>query len=721
MSFRRHLLVVAGLFLAGVLGIVLSGILDWPPASTFGLNLCLLAILWLLFIVVRAIARRLLWRVGRRLLLSYALIGVVPIPFVLGLAFIALYVLSGQLAARRVEAEIATGLAQLRAVAQALRQVPAEVEPTAIAGTVEPFLRGMPGVGWALRHGESPAFGGGDLPADRLLAEGRVHTSLEGIGWLDVDGEERHFLAVLDATGDDAVALAYWPLEPALRTYLEDRTLIAVTFPAELAGEAAKGRRKIRNGAFVFTFNGEEKAAGSPAEDSAPPAASDVEPTPNSEEDANPDTNPKPDVTAFAREPVPLGRGGLFAKSFVYWPRSIELPTIEWAAADWHAAIEGKGEPFPFLIRSSPAREYVELFHSSGADAMNTQLGRSTVAALLYLSIAIAAIYFLASLVAGLLVWRIAQATSRLHRGFVAIEKGDFHQRLRLRGRDQLSELMLSFNRMAEHLGHSVRERAEKESMERELRTARDLQRSLLPPSDFHAEGFAIAVDFQPAAAIGGDFYHLACWPDGRLIVVIADVSGHGLSTGIVMSAAKALLSALSSDLCPCPELFLRLDRELRALTGRRSFVTMALCAFDLAARRVELTNAGHVYPYRVTKEGELSQLANPSRPLGVGLPANFRSVPSPLAGGDLWVLLSDGFLEAMSPSGEVFGFERLESVIRGCAGATAEATRDTLVGAWRQFTGAECPEDDRTLIVLKVGDPVGALSQDVQSACDVG
>jgi sigma-B regulation protein RsbU (phosphoserine phosphatase) len=327
------------------------------------------------------------------------------------------------------------------------------------------------------------------------------------------------------------------------------------------------------------------------------------------------------------------------------------------------------------------------------------------VALPLYLSLATMTLYLIAAVVAGILVYRIARATSRLHHGFTEVEKGNFQVDLKFGGRDQLAGLVASFNRMARHLAGSLEERAQREAIERELEIARQLQRSLLPPADYCAPGFEIAVDFVPAAAIGGDFYHFSAWSDGRLLVAIADVSGHGLSTGIVMSAAKALLSALATDYCPCPELLRRLDRELRSHTGRRNFVTLGLCAFDLARGRIELSNAGHPYPYRLRRDGSLQAIENPSRPLAVGLPQDFRSVVAEIAQGDLFVLYSDGVIEAQSPAGEVFGFERFESLLRTCAGKSAAATRDCVLATWRDFTGTNCPEDDRTLLVLKVLD----------------
>src|SRR5262249_30863551 len=151
--------------------------------------------------------------------------------------------------------------------------------------------------------------------------------------------------------------------------------------------------------------------------------------------------------------------------------------------------------------------------------------------------------------------------------------------------------------------------------------------------------GVNIAVDFRPAAVIGGDFYDFL--PDGRaLTVVVADVAGHGLPTGIVMASTKASLSALAKTGVTGASLLSRLDEELRRTTGGRTFVTLAHLVFRFDEKHVDFTNAGHLYPYRVTADGSVQAVANPSRPLGVPLKGGFQTVHAPLADGDIWVVL---------------------------------------------------------------------------------
>lgn len=362
-------------------------------------------------------------------------------------------------------------------------------------------------------------------------------------------------------------------------------------------------------------------------------------------------------------------------------------------------------QPVLFLVRTSLAREASELFRDvTVAGSEHVPMSRVVLAVVGGLGIATLVVFFLASLVAGLLVYRIARATRRLSTGFGEIEKGNFGHRALLKGHDQLAALVGSFNHMAERLAASVAARAEKEALERELEVARDLQRRLLPPAGFSFPGVSIAVDFRPAAAIGGDFYDLS--GDAKtLTVVVADVSGHGLPTGIVMAASKAALSALAKTGASGTRLMELLDVEVVRSTDPRTFVTLAYLAFDFGTATVSFTNAGHPYPYRVRPDGTVEALVNAARPLGVALPPGWQTVTAPLLPGDLWVVYSDGLVEAAKgeEGGEPWGFVRLEQCLREGAGGSAAALRDRILASQRAHTGHDETDDDRTLLVLRI------------------
>ena len=400
---------------------------------------------------------------------------------------------------------------------------------------------------------------------------------------------------------------------------------------------------------------------------------------------------------------APPAGSGPWSARWTAFPLFVRQPVLD---AETGKPLEK--QPVLFLVRTSLAREAQELFRDvTVAGSEQVPMSRVVLAVLGSLGIATLVVFVLASLLAALLTSRISRATRRLFLGFGEIEKGNFSHRAVLKGQDQLAALVGSFNHMAERLAASVAARADKEALERELEVARDLQRRLLPPAGFSFPGVSIAVDFRPAAAIGGDFYDLS--GDAKtLTVVVADVSGHGLPTGIVMAASKAALSALAKTGASGTRLMELLDVEVVHSTDPRTFVTLAYLAFDLAAGTVSFTNAGHPYPYRVRPDGTVEALVNAARPLGVALPPGWRTVTAPLLPGDLWVVYSDGLVEAAKEEGgEPWGFARLETCLREGAGGSAAALRDRILASQRAHTGKDDTDDDRTLLVLRIEAPV--------------
>ncbi len=654
----------------------------------------------------RHLLRGLLWRVGSRLFVSYVLIGILPLPVLAGLAYGTLLIFTGQLGARRAETAL---LAREAALADAARELATRFRAAGSAAdrrkcfdaVREARGKALPALGYAYAAGAAPE-GSGPIPPAELLPRPWLPTAGPGVvGRLG----ERRILGALESVGG-ATLLLYVPVGRDLRRRVEEETGIEVQiYRARMSGEEPGSPRKKgvslstggqRSGTHVDVDEDEDEPTAAPPAPGSSPAS-----PPPPEPAAEPEPEAKPDPEFDLKGPT-ASRGtgsGPFRGRISVWPLTVDRPVV-----DWENGKVREGEALLLVVHSSPVEEFRALF--GGAKLGSGMASTIVVTVLKVLLAVVAGVYLVAGIIAAILVMRIARATKRLSTGFAEIETGNFaHQAPRLRGRDQLATLLDAFNRMAAHLGESVAAQAEREALKHELRVARDLQRRLLPSADFAFPGTEIAVDFRPAAEIGGDFYHFAAEGDRNLVVVIADVSGHGLPTGIVMAAAKASLSALSTTGTPTDEMFATLDREIRIATEPRTFVTLAHARFRLAERVVEVTNAGHLYPYRVEASGAVRWVENPSSPLGLSIPraTPFHTVTAPLAPGDLWVLLSDGILEATSPTGEQFGFERLEAVLRQGAGGSAAALKDRILEAWRAFTGHDEPEDDRTLLVLKI------------------
>lgn len=350
-----------------------------------------------------------------------------------------------------------------------------------------------------------------------------------------------------------------------------------------------------------------------------------------------------------------------------------------------------------FIAKTSPRVLQGQLF-AQGIPAF----GRVVKAILVGLSAILLLVYLVALAIAFTLVGSIARNVNRLTRASQAIARGDFSVRVQSRSRDQIGDLARAFDGMADSIERLLVQTAEKERLEAEIAIARTIQQKLLPAPEATLPGLQILADFQPLAALGGDYYDYFTMPDGRSAVAVGDVSGHGLPTGLLVAMAKAGLSTLIESGLAGPALFARLNDLIHRSTDSRNFMTLALFAYDPVARRGELTNAGQLAPYRLSVEG-LQSLSLPSFPLGSSGRFEFPAQSFSFTAGDRLLFVTDGFVEAINRDGEPFGFERLEALLLAEASSDAARLRDAILEAVAAHAGGVPPADDRTLVVLTI------------------
>jgi len=292
----------------------------------------------------------------------------------------------------------------------------------------------------------------------------------------------------------------------------------------------------------------------------------------------------------------------------------------------------------------------------------------------------------------------LSRAVNRLSTATAAVRAGDFAVRIPVRRRDQLGDLQRSFNGMSADLQSLVAAAAQKEALEKELAIARDLQKSLIPSNLPIREGVEFATLFEPSAAIGGDYFDVLRLSDDELAVIIADVSGHGLSSGLRMAMVKAALLILVEETSEPEEIFRRLDRVVR---DGRAFVTATLGLIDLQTGTLRLLNAGHPPTYLI-RRGEAREILLPSSPLG-GLGRTYGRETVALERGDVVVWLSDGLIEAADATGEPFGYDNILKSLQGFPhDASAADVRNRLLAAIERHVGGQPPGDDRTLMVMR-------------------
>jgi len=249
-----------------------------------------------------------------------------------------------------------------------------------------------------------------------------------------------------------------------------------------------------------------------------------------------------------------------------------------------------------------------------------------------------------------------------------------------------------------------VRRIAERERQRVELETARGIQSSILPELPPRLNGVDLAHAYLPATEVGGDFYDVLALEDGRLAVAVGDVAGHGVSSGLVMSMAKSALAVQVTFDPDVASVFRTLNRTVYQTARRRLLTTLCYAVLDPQRRELVYASAGHLFPYRISREGRVDALESVSYPLGVRGDLEISARMSRLAAGDKLFLYSDGVVEARAEgSDELFGFERLEESLRRHAEEDPEGLRDGVLEDVRRFTGPSPREDDQTVVVLRV------------------
>ena len=347
------------------------------------------------------------------------------------------------------------------------------------------------------------------------------------------------------------------------------------------------------------------------------------------------------------------------------------------------------------LGHTSPRLLWEELFANYVPGA-----GRIVLVVVAGLAGALLFVYLIALALAFGLVASITRNVNRMSRASAAIARGDFSVRVNTKSKDQIGDLARSYDGMADSIQRLLLDTARKERLEGEIAVARTIQQKLLPPASADLAGVTILAHVQSVAEIGGDYYDYLPTPDGRIAIAIGDVSGHGLPTGLLVAMAKAALVTLIDTGLTGSAIFSRLNDLIHRSTDSRSYMTLALFVYDPGSRRAELTNAGQLAPYRVSPDGVESR-SLPSFPLGVSERTEFSTGSWQLAAGDKVVLLSDGLVECRNPSGDLFGFERLEKILEREAASDAPALREAILRDVEAFTGGTTPEDDRTLVIV--------------------
>jgi len=253
-----------------------------------------------------------------------------------------------------------------------------------------------------------------------------------------------------------------------------------------------------------------------------------------------------------------------------------------------------------------------------------------------------------------------------------------------------------------EHARLMEQEQARK-LMARELEQAAEIQRRLLPSKAPEIAGFDLAGYNAPCRTVGGDYYDFLTYPDGRVALLIGDVSGKGLGAALLMSSLQARVHVLFDD----PELvaaqICRLNRSVAANCPGNCFITFFAAVLDPRTGDLVYCNAGHNAPLLLRCNDEVEPLEATGLPLGIRRDAIYEQNRCRLEQGDVLILFSDGVTEACTPDAdEEFGEQRLVAVVQRKRNDPAASQIEGINAELLSFTRGAAAADDITLVLAR-------------------
>jgi sigma-B regulation protein RsbU (phosphoserine phosphatase) len=290
--------------------------------------------------------------------------------------------------------------------------------------------------------------------------------------------------------------------------------------------------------------------------------------------------------------------------------------------------------------------------------------------------------------------------TSSNHQTIVeALEKG--------RGKEAGLLLRNHIETLLEFLRKSESDSGFHKALAKDLENAKDIQMASFPEENLSIRGLSCEVFYGPAQSIGGDYYDFLTLQTDRWGIAIGDVCGKGIGAALLMASLQASLRAQAmhaySDLST---LIADVDRLVRAASPSHLYASLFYAEYDSASRILRYVNAGHNAPILLRWKGdqcEVFHLEASGTPLGLVENSQFPSKTVQLEIGDVLVMYTDGITETENPDHELWGQERLETLLRGCRNFMPAQIVRRILDEVLAFAKGRPQSDDMTLVVVGV------------------
>ncbi len=298
---------------------------------------------------------------------------------------------------------------------------------------------------------------------------------------------------------------------------------------------------------------------------------------------------------------------------------------------------------------------------------------------------------------------RMTQHLATLTRGVRQLAGGDFRTRVPVRSKDEFGALAGAFNQMAEDLERHEALAVRQERLRRELELSRLIQTEMLPRGSLRsgpAEIWGVSI---PAREVGGDFFNYFVLPDGRLALLVGDVSGKGVSAALLMANIQATLRARLPHETDLAQLADRLDRELDQNTPGGVYLTLFLAILEMDGRLLRYVNAGHNPQFILRKGGGIEPLGSTGMPIALYAGHGYTEARIALADGDLLFFYTDGLVETENTEGDMFGAERLQASLAVEQAQDIDTVLQRIEAQVTAFRGLAEPFDDATMMALRI------------------